>query len=846
MWSVLLGGNFSDYDAATNRLLEEAWQKDPSKQGRTSINLRGDRYEICFRRMQQQRADDPKKHRAVQRLSLPAQLAPAGPSPSVPSPAVSPMPAPAQASQPPADAIRSVVDEIESMGTFGLGLICGPTASGKSQLLDKLVQRGVVGAAERKEQWPKYTPVVSHLATRRGGVQAAMDRLNTIGLNTVPTWMLNFGALSNGQQERCSLALALDHRKQFDNFGGFVEPHTRRLLAAGMARIVSKAQLSNLVVASVDVELAAWMQPDWLVVLDARGVPTLTRRPPLVTGRRLAAEVSIQYLDDAFDTAGAQPAVDPVLSLARRHGANATTSSALAVDSKSPGSMEVQTSVTIDEATFTACKVTGMEMADVNSRRFFKHQFVVPTQLTNDSGRIWNVAVVLGASGSGKSLALKAVKGTFRRPGQTSWPAHEGVAAVLSGVTAGTLDERLITQAIHRHLGLLPSASCRPHAQLSSGERCLADIAHAVASARCDATRSPIIIDEFTSVLDRTMASHACAGLRQLMQAFGVDGRKLVVATVHADVVPFLRPQLLVLTSHKLLHQLHWPDALPSPPPDWGIGDADPFARPRLRFELRTAPDHPKEVSGSYTSSLWDSVFKEHHYKDNELMTAATVDVLRLAETDQLVGMVATITHFGSLDKRNLQEHQKSKTRREHRVVVLPSWQGLGIGPALSDLSASLWTATRHGDDAKTDHPTWRYMSTTAHPRFGAYRNNDNPVWKPTSTNGKDGKYSHEYVGAAHAFAAGSKRRLPMSGSESKRARLAVDPLQPPVFGAASGTASGHASGSATRVASPRTPVGAAGAAGAAAAARADASASASPASTQVGSSPELAIALDD
>ena len=69
-----------------------------------------------------------------------------------------------------------------------------------------------------------------------------MSRLNTISLNTVPTWSLPFGALSNGQherahcthlrltqchmalpvQERCSLALALQSRRQFDNFGGDV------------------------------------------------------------------------------------------------------------------------------------------------------------------------------------------------------------------------------------------------------------------------------------------------------------------------------------------------------------------------------------------------------------------------------------------------------------------------------------------------------------------------------------------------------------------------------------------------------------------------------------------------
>ena len=98
-------------------------------------------------------------------------------------------------------------------------------------------------------------------------------------------------------------------------------------------------------------------------------------------------------------------------------------------------------------------------------------------------------------------------------------------------------------------------------------------------------------------------------------------------------------------------------------------------------------------------------------------------------------------------------------------MVVLPSWQGLGLGPALSDLSASLWTVTSHGDETKTSRPCWRYSSTTAHPRFGSYRES-NDEWKPTATNGKDGMFSHEYVGRAQVAV---KRRIPVLGSTIKK-----------------------------------------------------------------------------
>ena len=117
-----------------------------------------------------------------------------------------------------------------------------------------------------------------------------------------------------------------------------------------------------------------------------------------------------------------------------------------------------------------------------------------------------------------------------------------------------------------------------------------------------------------------------------------------------------------------------------------------------------------------------------------------------------------------------MKDYTFTTLRREHRVVVLPSWQGLGLGPALSDLSASLWTATSHGDEIKTDRPCWRYSSTTAHPRFGSYRE-FNPQWTPTATNGKDGMFSHEYVGQAQVAV---KRRIPVSGSTNKK-RLCTD-----------------------------------------------------------------------
>lgn len=63
---------------------------------------------------------------------------------------------------------------------------------------------------------------------------------------------------------------------------------------------------------------------------------------------------------------------------------------------------------------------------------------------------------------------------------------------------------------------------------------------------------------------------------------------------------------------------------------------------------------------------------------------------------------------------------------REHRTVVLPDFQGLGIGPRLSEWAGEYVRSEMEG----------RFFSRTSHPRMGAYRENS-PLWRPTTKNKK-------------------------------------------------------------------------------------------------------------
>ena len=90
------------------------------------------------------------------------------------------------------------------------------------------------------------------------------------------------------------------------------------------------------------------------------------------------------------------------------------------------------------------------------------------------------------------------------------------------------------------------------------------------------------------------------------------------------------------------------------------------------------------------------------------------------------------------------------KAVRGTRTVVLPDFQGLGIGGKVTDFIASIYK-----------NAGYRYFTKTVNPRLGEYRNNSTN-WKTTSKNGRiirpsksklnknqklRASYCHEYVG---------------------------------------------------------------------------------------------------
>jgi Acetyltransferase (GNAT) family len=292
--------------------------------------------------------------------------------------------------------------------------------------------------------------------------------------------------------------------------------------------------------------------------------------------------------------------------------------------------------------------------------------------------REWNVGLILGPSGCGKSTVARECFGERPEP---SWPSDRAIVDAFPA----TLGIKEIV-AILSSVGFSsPPAWLRPYHALSTGEQFRVRIARALtesatgrlsgpaacASQSSDATRAdalavPVtVVDEFTSVVDRTVARIGSAAIARTVRA---TGRKFVAVTCHYDVVDWLDP-------------------------DWIY---DPSADEFTWRSLRGRPRITLEIARVHRSA-W-RIFKQHHYLSAELNPSAQCFVA-LVE-GRPAAFVAVISGPGP----------RGGHFREHRLVCLPDFQGVGIGNALSEFVASLYASRK------------RYFSRTSHPGMIRHR----------------------------------------------------------------------------------------------------------------------------
>jgi GNAT superfamily N-acetyltransferase len=342
-----------------------------------------------------------------------------------------------------------------------------------------------------------------------------------------------------------------------------------------------------------------------------------------------------------------------------------------------------ETAVELDEFTEKVAEVFDYSF-DGTSRFTGYQKPNIPADFT--------LGLILGPSGSGKSLLLKQ----FGSEEKIKWNKHKAVVSQFESPDDAI--ERLSAVGLNS----IPSW-CKPFNVLSNGEQFRANLARRL--------KDNAVIDEFTSVVDRNVAKSASNATRKFIDRKSL--KNVVFASCHYDILPWLKPDWYFDTLTGVLH------------------NGRSLQRPTITLSV-----YPCK------RSVWP-LFEKHHYLSSELNGSCRSYLVfaDFGEGEILVGFVSSIP---------LPSGQFDNGYREHRTVVLPDYQGLGLGPKMSDIVAQL-----HIDQGK------RYYSRTAHPRFGAYRDSS-PLWKATASNrkttpsgttlniGGDNRicFSHRYIGA--------------------------------------------------------------------------------------------------
>ena len=265
--------------------------------------------------------------------------------------------------------------------------------------------------------------------------------------------------------------------------------------------------------------------------------------------------------------------------------------------------------------------------------------------------RDWQIGLIVGPSGAGKSSAAKQLFGDAIIDGY-DWPRNK---SLLDGF--GDTPIKDITAALSSVGFSSPPSWAKPFAVLSTGEKFRANMARTILD-----PRDLVVVDEFTSVVDRTVGrigSHAIAkSIRR------IPGKKFVAVTCHDDVTEWLQPDW-VLEPH--LSRF-----------DWRLLRR----RPGIQLEI-VRVDH----------SAWQW-FARHHYLSGDLAHPARCFA---ALIDGVPVALSAVMHWAHPTVKNYV--------RGHRMVVLPDYQGVGIESALTDFVASV--AARMG---------YVMLITTSHP----------------------------------------------------------------------------------------------------------------------------------
>jgi ABC-type ATPase involved in cell division len=310
---------------------------------------------------------------------------------------------------------------------------------------------------------------------------------------------------------------------------------------------------------------------------------------------------------------------------------------------------------------FRTAKIAGMFDLSPTEKLKKSWDIDLPIEELNNN---WNIGLIVGASGSGKTILSKKIFGEENYHKGFVWNNETSFLNDFSQ----DLDINLIVDTLS-HIGFSsPPSWLLPFNKLSNGQQFRAEIARAILE-----HKNLFVVDEFTSVVDRNVAKIGCAAIQKNIRK---NNKQMVAVSCHYDIIEWLEPDWYydVSSNQYFRGRLH---------------------RPKIQLEVYKCD-----------KTCWE-LFKQHHYLSTNISPSAQC----------FIGLINDEpTCFTSYI--NFPHNVLKNCRREHRTVVLPDYQGVGLGNKISEFAADLCVKQGH-----------IYLSTTSHPAMIHYRNK-NKKWR--------------------------------------------------------------------------------------------------------------------
>lgn len=175
---------------------------------------------------------------------------------------------------------------------------------------------------------------------------------------------------------------------------------------------------------------------------------------------------------------------------------------------------------------------------DIQNKELTMTEVPIPSEedikeMNNDN---WNILLICGKSGSGKSTILKNVFGDIKT---IEYDYDKAVISQFSKLSEEDACDLLCSIG----LSSVPSWLRKPN-QLSNGERARLDIAKTM----YDSDGGVVLIDEYTSVVNRAAAKSMSFALQRYVRQKNL---KLIIASCHFDIIEWLQPDYIFNLEHR-------------------------------------------------------------------------------------------------------------------------------------------------------------------------------------------------------------------------------------------------------------------------------------------------------